>query len=145
MALTSTNKLRQVIDDMPDNAKGAQSKLRQELDAVEAAHQQELQDLNRQLQTARDQAGAASAGMRISGPGGMEGDELSQFLDEAENRRRERLLDAPFSAGEIEALTDPLYGHGGEIMDPLDPRPLRTPIEAAVEKPALVLNRARGI
>jgi hypothetical protein len=30
-------------------------------------------------------------------------------------------------------------------MDPLDPRPLRTPIEAAVEKPALVLNRARGI
>lgn len=144
MARSTLSSVREIVDNMDTgNAgamKAAQTKLREQLDRAEAAHKEEMDAMEQRMQTSQNQSG-----MRVRGPMGMEGEEVNEFMQDAMERRMERLKDAPLSEGELQALQDPLYQHGGEMVDPLDPRPLRSPLQAAAESPQMVLNRARRL
>jgi hypothetical protein len=143
--MAEMHKMIDGMDTSKPEMKRMQDQMRDHLNSMEAEHEEQMKSANQQVQTAKDQVMGVKAGLRVSGPEGMEGEELEQFMEDADQRRRDRLMEAPFSAGELEALTDPLYQQGGAMTDPLDPRPVRTPLEAAVDAPNLMLNRARRI
>jgi hypothetical protein len=142
MARSHLSSVREIVDNMDTgNAgamKAAQAKLKEQLDRAEAAHQEEMKVLEQRAQTAQDQSGS-----RVVGPAGLEGDDLDEFMQEAQDRRMERLKNAPLSEGELQALQDPLYQQGGSVVDPFDPRPLQSPLEAAANSPTMALSRAR--